>query len=1449
MDKKIDSEDKIEVKKALSFNLEALHKQLTTNLTRVSSNKAFFLHNIPYLDRDGNEVEQTVSNCIDFLDYAILRESQKISMHGYNLNTPGNPFDSINLLKNICAGQYAPASSKETDTVRYHISARIVASLFLHYKNDMFFYLEAPLTDAIADEFSKAESNQLLKNIKEILCNKEFFIWTSNYCQCPALLSNPETLSNDPEVMAKIITSLIILSFRFEFFNCTRNAPGELEFVAQQLQEDPAAKNKPRFFDDLIAWSNIVSKNCSWDDYKNKRHIKGYWDKDRIKDYWNNCEIIYHIVDEYLSAAVDNKKWFADETSQKNAEALLTREIARLYSIKIVTEKNGTVEQPLEEFYLDLDLKTTYKDKNENGKERTKTLKSSALNETDDRPVLIEGVAGQGKSTIMKKLFLDFAKALEKSSFDAEKPFPFFFSCAELAMNNIGNNGLLIALEHAIKGREYENELNIFQYTEDDLTVFRNARTNHPEKCIFFFDGLDEISPDNMKNFLNALQKFNANNRKVAIFLSSRPGINHDFLAQFQKYSINELSDELFSQYIKNLVEFKLCDPKDRTVDEFIKSVKEKEEENFSYKHTSRVPFILNTMLQTYFNDGKLPNNYIDALDTLVCEIFNREVNIKEVEGASLRVQQQNETILEIYGKLALHVRLNPDFQIDKKTLLRFCREIDSSRATDLQNYFFNHNLHSESLLSVHASLTNYFIAYGIFVDILNNSNDSLENCLTVDEQWREITKILLFILDKHAPEKLLISVLNYLQGDGNILCYVDYDNICQSIEYLTTNKLVAKKNILTNMAIRGAYGILHYEKANSIRDDAGNVHFFPINPYDELFYYAVYSNDFSPAEENYLKACSDILKNPNSFNDILADRKELSIRLLSELKSILQNEFFSHGDSEWEEILSIASSPDRATAKFENYLNEISPEKIISRTDLYLHNQQVYCRHIGHCNVCQNMNWGNNVISPISIAVSKNVGICRVISHSDCNIKNITVDSENPYYSFEKNCFIEQRNNELLYIPYSKHKQLSKIYIPERVEKISSEFIQLRKPLLREIVVDPNNRSFYSKDNCLIQRNTNTLVLGCESSIIPDDTEHIGTYAFWCCLGLKKISIPKSVKTIDNIAFCDCNNLKEISFADDSELTDIGSSAFAYCNNLPEINLPKKTTKIESYAFWYCDNLTTVILPESLLYIEESAFRGCRNLEYINIPPKVEHINNYAFRRCKKLHTITIPKSVTEIGNYVFQDCIALSEIKFEEGSLLKDIGIWAFVNCQQLKDISIPDSVSSLKNAAFEKCSNLTCATIGQGITDINKFLFHRCINLTHIALPDTLRSIRESAFHGCSNLPSISIPDSVNHIGYAAFCDCDNLHYAKFDNGLYLGNSSNPHLWLIKPSDMEITSFAVHFMTKGIADSAFDDCKNLKIITLSENIIHGNNKFENIEVTYISHQSHLKTDELNV
>lgn len=133
----------------------------------------------------------------------------------------------------------------------------------------------------------------------------------------------------------------------------------------------------------------------------------------------------------------------------------------------------------------------------------------------------------------------------------------------------------------------------------------------------------------------------------------------------------------------------------------------------------------------------------------------------------------------------------------------------------------------------------------------------------------------------------------------------------------------------------------------------------------------------------------------------------------------------------------------------------------------------------------------------------------------------------------------------------------LDSIIIPKRV-KLIQEGVFAGCNSLISIVVDTANASYDSRNNCnaIIEKSSNTLLSGCQNTIIPNDVTSIGKDAFYGCTGLTSINIPDSVTEIFESAFERCGLISVII---GKNVASIRTNAFQSCYNL--INVVTKGT------------------------------------------------------------------------------------------------------------------------------------------------------------------------------------------------------------------------------------------------------------------------------------------------
>lgn len=207
---------------------------------------------------------------------------------------------------------------------------------------------------------------------------------------------------------------------------------------------------------------------------------------------------------------------------------------------------------------------------------------------------------------------------------------------------------------------------------------------------------------------------------------------------------------------------------------------------------------------------------------------------------------------------------------------------------------------------------------------------------------------------------------------------------------------------------------------------------------------------------------------------------------------------------------------------------------------------------------------------------------------HNASSLKQVNIGTNSNLTSIGNNAF-------------SGNSSLESIYLPAKLESLGSSVFN-NASILNSIVVSSENTHFYSTGSNLIQTDTQTLIRGSNTSVIPDGVRSITSAAFRRS-SIASITIPATVEEIGSYAFDDCASLTEI-LASDSNPAFSSQSGVLYnkdktalikvpegCNSI--VVLPSTLTELPSFTFDGLSSIPSIYIPKSITNIRSFAFRG----------------------------------------------------------------------------------------------------------------------------------------------------------------------------------------------------------------------------------------------------------------
>ena len=276
-------------------------------------------------------------------------------------------------------------------------------------------------------------------------------------------------------------------------------------------------------------------------------------------------------------------------------------------------------------------------------------------------------------------------------------------------------------------------------------------------------------------------------------------------------------------------------------------------------------------------------------------------------------------------------------------------------------------------------------------------------------------------------------------------------------------------------------------------------------------------------------------------------------------------------------------------------------------------------------------------------------------------NLKTITVDENNPYYSSLDGVLYNKSKTTLIRCP----SEISHVDIPDSVKVIQHDAFKdcsIKNVTIPCGVISIEDYAFYGS--------------GLEHCVIPESVTSIGYAAFDETPWLSNRETESSLVTINGIIIAAHDSKGECVITD---ARAIGAGAFEG-SSITSVSISDTVESIGEFAFRNCDYLTQINLPHSLKYISPYAFVGDKRLLYLDVDGENGQYSSYDG---------VLYKGNISSGNASLYICPPAKEIvKIPEGEGVASIeDVLICMPDSRLRKLYIPDSVN-FENGYWEKC-----------------------------------------------------------------------------------------------------------------------------------------------------------------
>ena len=222
---------------------------------------------------------------------------------------------------------------------------------------------------------------------------------------------------------------------------------------------------------------------------------------------------------------------------------------------------------------------------------------------------------------------------------------------------------------------------------------------------------------------------------------------------------------------------------------------------------------------------------------------------------------------------------------------------------------------------------------------------------------------------------------------------------------------------------------------------------------------------------------------------------------------------------------------------------------------------------------------------------------------------------------------------------------------------------------------------------------------------VLDESGNETGEYDYTGCASLTEVVLPAGYVNLDEGTFANQYSLAKINLENVQKIYEF---SLVYAGILNETGLELTFSSL-TYVGKTIHKIDTTIGSETFAQVTSygngalqganikkitftnvdtvkgNLFHSFTKLPEIVFPEGLTALPDY-FYAYSLIEEVTVPANIEKLGSGVFELCVNLKKITFEEGSKLKEVGMYAFSQCVKLETLVLPETIETAGSQLFK-------------------------------------------------------------------------------------------------------------------------------------------------------------------